>query len=121
GRDAELGADLHDRLLLRRAGDLDVGFHFGHDVPSDWAVATVSTLPVAGERPGEAARKIAWRSKRSATAWSTSMQNCFLIRNSEIAPAPFRRRRDSRAHRARPYGGAQSQNSRRIGKKRQAS
>ena len=30
-RDAELGADLHDRLLLRRARDLDVGFHFGHD------------------------------------------------------------------------------------------
>ena len=30
GRDAELAADLLDRLLLRSARNLDVGFHFGH-------------------------------------------------------------------------------------------
>jgi hypothetical protein len=31
----ELGADLADRLLLRRAGNFDIGFHAGHGVPSD--------------------------------------------------------------------------------------
>ncbi|GAA2842231.1 hypothetical protein GCM10010836_39970 [Aminobacter aminovorans] len=31
GRNADLGADLLDLLLLRRAGDLDVGLEFGHD------------------------------------------------------------------------------------------
>ena len=33
--DAELGADLHDRLLLGGARDLDVGLHFGHDGSPD--------------------------------------------------------------------------------------
>ena len=34
GGNAELGADLLDRLLVRRARDLDVGLDFGHgDVP----------------------------------------------------------------------------------------
>src|SRR5690606_35643197 len=29
-RDAKLGTDIHDRLLLRGARDLNVGFEFGH-------------------------------------------------------------------------------------------
>ena len=80
-RDGELGADLHDQLLLRRAGDLDVGFHFGHDgIPSNWTVAAIGLLVVVGGRdrpPGEIAR----RSKLSAAAWSTRMQECFPGRN----------------------------------------
>ena len=84
GWDAELGADLHDRLLLRRARDFDVGFHFGHDgVPSGWTVVTRvgCCLRSRGRQP----REIARRSKLSAAASSTSMQECFPGRNLDVA------------------------------------
>ena len=41
-RDAELGADLHDRLLLGGARDLDVGLHFGHDGSPEVLVGNVA-------------------------------------------------------------------------------
>ena len=50
--DPEPGADLHDRLLLGGARDLDVGLHFGHCGSPDVGNAAVraTVLPVASRR-----------------------------------------------------------------------
>ncbi|WP_210199700.1 hypothetical protein, partial [Mesorhizobium sp. WSM3876] len=89
-RNADLGADLLDLLLLGGARDFDVGLHFGHDgFPLDWAVEGRGSMICACSKRRPDARAC---SNPVAVAASTFMQISFLQRKTiAVADRPSRR------------------------------